>query len=526
MKTFIKNQFLLPTLIVSLNLMLAGRVTAQTFTNLHSFGSTPTDGLQPTSGLVLSGNLLYGTTDGGGSSGSGAIFSIHTDGTGYTNLYSFTAGKTNSSGILTNSDGANPGGGYVPGGRLVLSGNILYGTTFNGGSGGYGTVFKVHTDGTSFTNLHSFLPDFNGGNDDGANPDDNLILSGDTLYGATLFGGIFTDGTIYKVNTDGTSFTTLHNFPFIQISNTNSDGALPLGGLVLLGDMIYGTTDTGGPGAGGTIFAVNTTGTVFTNLHSFDASLLGANSDDGDESDGGLVLSGVTLYGTTSRGGANNGGTVFKISADGTGYTIVHSFDGLASVGTNNVPGPNTGGSVPFTSLTIAGSTLYGAAQFGGSFGNGTLFALNTDGTGFTTLYNFTAISTNSFGYFTNSDGAFPYGSLTISSNVLYGTTTTGGIYGTAYQGEYGPGGGFLAPGDGTLFSLKLPPPQLTIIPSGTNVILTWPANTAEYILQSTTNLVSSAVWGNVSPSAVIVNGQNTVTNPISGTQQFFRLSQ
>src|SRR5665213_1372386 len=381
MKTFIKNQFLLPTLIVSLNLMLAGRVTAQTFTNLHSFGSTPTDGLQPTSGLVLSGNLLYGTTDGGGSSGSGAIFSIHTDGTGYTNLYSFTAGKTNSSGILTNSDGANPGGGYVPGGRLVLSGNILYGTTFNGGSGGYGTVFKVHTDGTSFTNLH--------------------------------------------------------NFPFIQISNTNSDGALPLGGLVLLGDMIYGTTDTGGPGAGGTIFAVNTTGTVFTNLHSFDASLLGANSDDGYDPDGGLVLSGVTLYGTTSRGGANNGGTVFKISADGTGYTIVHSFDGLASVGTNNVPGPNTGGSVPFTSLTIAGSTLYGAAQFGGSFGNGTLFALNTDGTGFTTLYNFTAISTNSFGYFTNSDGAFPYGSLTISSNVLYGTTTTGGIYGTAYQGEY-----------------------------------------------------------------------------------------
>jgi len=44
--------------------------------------------------------------------------------------------------------------------------------------------------------------------------------------------------------------------------------------------------------------------------------------------------------------------------------------------------------------------------------------------------------------------------------------------------------------------------------------------------LQSTTNLVSPGAWTTVSPSPVIVNGQNTVTNPISGMRQFYRLSQ
>jgi hypothetical protein len=70
----------------------------------------------------------------------------------------------------------------------------------------------------------------------------------------------------------------------------------------------------------------------------------------------------------------------------------------------------------------------------------------------------------------------------------------------------------------------------MTIIPSATNLILTWPTNYAGfdytgYTLQSTTNL-GSPVWTTNSPTPVVVNGQNTVTNPISGTQEFYRLSQ
>ncbi len=70
------------------------------------------------------------------------------------------------------------------------------------------------------------------------------------------------------------------------------------------------------------------------------------------------------------------------------------------------------------------------------------------------------------------------------------------------------------------------PPPRLTIIRSGANVILTWPTDAAGFTLQSTTNLVSPAVWSSVSSGPVVVNGQNAVTNSVSGTQKFYRLSQ
>jgi hypothetical protein len=68
--------------------------------------------------------------------------------------------------------------------------------------------------------------------------------------------------------------------------------------------------------------------------------------------------------------------------------------------------------------------------------------------------------------------------------------------------------------------------PQLTIIRSVANVILRWPTNAAGFALQSTTNLVSPAIWSTVSPVPVIVNGQNAVTNPVSGPQKFYRLRQ
>src|ERR1017187_1999620 len=67
---------------------------------------------------------------------------------------------------------------------------------------------------------------------------------------------------------------------------------------------------------------------------------------------------------------------------------------------------------------------------------------------------------------------------------------------------------------------------NLTIIRSATNVILMWPTNATGFILQSTTNLVSPAVWTTIVPEPVVVNGNNTVTNPISGSQKFYRLSQ
>src|SRR5438552_12989537 len=131
MKTRIKNLFLLSAFIAGLGLMLASPVTAQTFSNLHSFAGS-SDGANPYGGLALSSNTLYGTAY-GGSSGNGTVFRVNTDGTGFTNVHSFTG-----------SDGADLYGG------LVLSGNTLYGTASQGGSSGNGTVFRVNTDGTGF----------------------------------------------------------------------------------------------------------------------------------------------------------------------------------------------------------------------------------------------------------------------------------------------------------------------------------------------------------------------------------------
>jgi uncharacterized repeat protein (TIGR03803 family) len=192
--------------------------------------------------------------------------------------------------------------GGVDGGRpyadLLLSGNTLYGTASEDGANGLGTVFAVNTDGTGFTVLYSFTN--SPGSFDGAGPTCSLVLSGNRLYGAAAGGGANGNGTVFGVNTNGTGFTLLHTF-------NGLDGAGP-GTLVLSGSTLYGTTGGGGGTNGaGTVFAVNTDGTGFTILHIFQGP-------DGALLYGRLVLSGNTLYGTTYGGGSNDCGTVFAIT--------------------------------------------------------------------------------------------------------------------------------------------------------------------------------------------------------------------
>jgi uncharacterized repeat protein (TIGR03803 family) len=286
--------------------------------------------------------------------------------------------------------------------------------------------------------------------------------------------------------------------------------------LILSGNTLYGTTYNGGLYAGnGTVFAIQTNGIGFSTLQCFPVMNYYTNYN-GANPYAGLILSGNTLYGTAYNGGSTGNGTVFKVNINGTGFSILHIFAAGNSIGLHGPYGINSDGVGPAAGLILSGSTLYGTAVYGGNSGNGTVFAVNTDGTGFTTLHSFAAGNTDEIGVYTNSDGAQPYAGLILSSNILYGTTSTGS-----------------SSGYGTVFSLSLlaPPPQLTIIRSATNVILTWPTNVAGFnyagfTLQFATNLVSSAVWNANLPSPAVVNGQNVVTNPISGTQQFFRLSQ
>jgi uncharacterized repeat protein (TIGR03803 family) len=484
MKTQINNLFLLPALIAGLGLILAGRVTAQNFTNLHDF--TGFDGAEPAAGLVLSGDTLYGTAQLGGSWGYGTVFKMNTAGTDFTNLHDFTVTSTNLSGVDTNSDGTYPNG-------LILLGNTLYGTASGGGSAGSGTVFAVNPNGTGFTNLHTFTaasgayPHLT--NTDGVAPAGGLVLSGSLLYGTTQFGGSAGNGTVFAVNPNGTGFTNLYSFTATssRYPNTNSDGANPQAGLLLSGSTLYGTASQGGSSGSGTVFKLNTDGTGFTNLHSL-------NYNEGYSPQSGLILSGNRLYGTAVQGGSSDYyGTVFAVNTDGTGFATLHNFAGYPSDGAN-----------PRGDLLLLGSTLYGTAGYGGSSRDGTVFAVNTDSTGFTNLHNCVF----------DSDGSNPLAGLILSGNTLYGTAYNGGFY-----------------GNGTVFSLSLgsvsaPAPTLTIVPSGANVVLTWPTNAAGFALQSATNLVSPVIWTNVSPGAVVVNAHYAVTNPVSGTNKFYRLRQ
>jgi uncharacterized repeat protein (TIGR03803 family) len=497
----LRQAWVLPVLIAGLHFLPAGHLIAQTFTTLHSFTATtnsgppyPTltnsDGANPFGGLITnaSSTTLYGTTKYGGSWGDGVVFAVNTDGTGFTNLYSFTANMGPGYTDYTNSDGAYPQSG------LVLSGNTLYGTARAGGTHKAGTVFALNTDGSGFTNLHTFI------GTDGASPDDGLILSGNTLYGTTTSGGSSGNATVFAVNTDGSGFTNLHSFT-AMVSGTNSDGAEPEAGLILSGNTLYGTTLFGGSWGNGTVFALNTDGTGFTTLRTFSATPpypAPFTNSDGRGPFAGLILSGSTLYGTTASGGRSGNGTVFALNADGTGFTTLYSF-----TAPDQTYQTNSDGASPEAGLLVSGNTLYGTATHGGTSGRGTVFALNTDGTDFTTLHSF-AVGV----------GAGPYAGLILSGSTLYGTTVNGGIAG----------------GRGTVFSLSFRP-QLTITPAGPNVVLSWPTNVAGfdytgYTLKSTTNLASPVLWVTNLPAPVVVNGQVTVTNPIAGAQQFYRLIQ
>ena len=294
--------------------------------------------------------------------------------------------------------------GWWPRG-LVLSGSTLYGMTNAGGSSGDGTIFSVNADGTGFRSLFSF----SGTNGKYPGPG-SLTLNGSTLYGMTSGGGVTGNGTLFSINTDGTGFSTVLTF-------NGSNGSNPLGGLILdpNGKTLYGTTsEYPGNGLGyGTIFSVNTDGTGFKNLHSFVQSGTASYWPFCN-----LTQSGSVLFGMTDGGGSSNKGTIFSMNTDGTGFETLLSFSGT------NGNGPN------HCSLTLCESTLYGMTWGGGVNQLGNIFSISTDGTGFKNLYSFSG-----------PDGQQPNGGLVLEDSTLYGTTPYGGI-----------GSGL---GNGTIFSIN-----------------------------------------------------------------------
>jgi uncharacterized repeat protein (TIGR03803 family) len=412
------------------------------FTNIYSFTSDATDGAIPTAPLILSGSTLYGTASAGGDFGIGTVFSVTTNGTAFNRLHSFsgsgTDGDTPLGGLLlsggqlygTTQHGDNGSGdddgtvyrvgvtggstftnlysfsgpdGFAPLAELILSGGTLYGTAGSGGgSGFFGAIFKIHTDGTSFTNVAIM----NGNN--GWGPQCGLVLSGTTLYGTTVNGGLlptvfaFASGTVFSVDISG-------GVPVDLCVFLGPNGAAsPEAGLALSGNTLFGSTIASGPNQSGSLFTINTNGSAFTQIWNFSATDNNGDNPDGAQPVAELTLSGGKFYGTTKYGGTNGWGSVFKLNADGTGFTNLYSFT-------------NAFAHTPFGNLVVSGSTIYGA---GGSGTFGTLFKINTDGTGFTNFYTFTGAA----------GGNGPVG-VTLSGNTIYGGTGGGGVgSGNLYQ--------------------------------------------------------------------------------------------
>jgi uncharacterized repeat protein (TIGR03803 family) len=474
----------LSSLVAVLSLLLPGLAAAQNCTALYDFTATP-DFIPRTNSdgsIPQGGLLLLGNTLYGTANGGGA--------SGNGTLFKVNldgSGFANLHNFTDSSSGMNSDG-YGPMAGLILSGNTLYGSANLGGTSGNGTLFKVNTNGSGFATLHNFT------GADGRYLAAGLVLSGNTLYGAAFSGGSAGNGTLFKLNTDGSGFIVLHQFSAADMFGFNSDGTGPQGSLIVSGDTLYGTASGGGSARSGTIFSIKTNGTGFITLYNFSA--LSSNpwtNYDGACPGNGLLLSADTLYGTACQGGAFGHGTLFKLKTNGTAFTTLHHFAGS----------PNDGAS-PNATLLLSGATLYGTANSGGSSGTGTAFKLNTDGSSFTILHHFSAIPTYSS---PNADGAYPTGQLILSGYTLYGTAANGG-----------------KSGNGTVFAISLDSPKLTIFRSGGNVTLFWPTNDTALTLQSTADLPSP--WAAVSQPPVAINGQNSVTLPASGAKRYFRLSR
>ena len=364
----------------------------QTLNVLYSFTNTP-DGFGPQGGLLVSGNKFYGVTGSGGSYGYGTVFSMNNDGSGEMILHSFSKPAVNANGLSTNWDG------FAPSTGLVLDGNTLFGAVHYGGLQSFGTLFSLQTDGSQFRVLHTFTS-----NPDGSYPSyyQNLVLSGDTLYGSTANGGNRGNGTVFSILTNGMSYTILMNF-------TNVGGANPYMGVVSSG-KIFGTCNSGGPlpNGGGVVFSMNTDGSGFYILHAF--ATIGYTGSAFTNADGGwpsgLVLSGNTLYGNCGVGNTNGNGILFSVNTDDSDFTRIHTFD-------TGIGYTNADGEALYDKLTLSGDTLYGVAQMGGTNSRGTLFALKTNGTAFTVLHTFDANSPNV---------SYARGSLALGQGILYGT--------------------------------------------------------------------------------------------------------
>jgi uncharacterized repeat protein (TIGR03803 family) len=392
---------------------------------LHSFAGG-SDGAIASAPLIEAGGTLYGTTQAGGTSGAGTVFSIAPRANGKKDtekvVYSFPGGEL----------------GYAPQSALVKLGSSLFGTA-NGGASYQGLVFSLDPTRGSAKTVYSFS-----GLADGATPASSLTVAGSTLYGTTASGGTSGSGTIFSINPATGAEAVLSSFSGTgQIAANallNINGTLFLtastGGAASLGDVVkivpstgaateiaavtsmagaaspqaplidvagtlYGTSFLGGKYDMGTVFSLNPATGSQKLLYAFNVQNNGAYPM------AALIKVGGKLYGTTAYGGDpdSDGGTLFSIKPSSGAEKLLHKFGGSGD------------GAQPFATLINVGGVLYGTTEYGGASNLGTVFSIDPESGVEKLLHSFSGFD----------DGAEPTAGLLALNGKLYGTTAGGG---------------------------------------------------------------------------------------------------
>ena len=382
--------------VLSALLLIAARpAQSQTEAVLYNF-TGGSDGGDLNSRLTFDGaGNLYGTTYSGGL-GYGTVFELSPNGNGGWNetvLYSFTGG----------ADGANPNFSYV----MFDSVGNLYGTAANGGANGYGVVFELSPVGTSWTEtvLYSFAND-----GDGANPEAGLIMD----PAGNLYGTAHGSGVVFELSPSGGGWTEQVIYALPEFELGPSAGLTMDAAGNIFGVGLHAVFELSPNGSGGWNPTV---------IHTF----TGTPHHDGTFAEGTPVLDQAgNLYGTTWEGGANNCGTVYKLSPGNGKWTeeILYSF--ILNGKNGNFP---WGGVVLDAAGNVYGTTLYGG-KYGevDAYGDGTVFEL-VGGYQEKVLWNFN-----------NTDGRYLFDSLILdSAGRLYGTTQYGGSGGDGVVFEVNP---------------------------------------------------------------------------------------
>jgi uncharacterized repeat protein (TIGR03803 family) len=253
------------------------------------------------------------------------------------------------------------------------------------------------------------------GTDDGTVPKGSLTYDGVTLFGRTTTTVLNGGGVLFAINPDGTGYSILHRF-----AGAPDDGANPRhDAMTLINGVLYGTALQGGAHNGGVVFSIATDGTGYNILHDF-------RRRSGVKSHSCFVEYNGILYDMTANGGRHGGGVMFQIAPDGTGYQHNYNFNGAS-------------GSQPHGALALADGVFYGMTRKGGKHNLGVIFSIDPDGKHYRRLHDFKG---------GKHDGATTdHGYVTISGATMYGMTTMGG-----------------SANDGVVFSMGLDGTNFTIL--------------------------------------------------------------